>query len=129
MWMTMEIEIGEIHDRFVGAPGGDFTHPHESSEALNDFRIYQVGRNGVRPRRERYALRLGRQLRSAGETPTAPTRQRRSRRLAFLTDHCSGSCLQRHTLSTVEPGQHVIARGTGRQTLEFGQEVVGQCPP
>ena len=44
MRMTMEIEIGEIHDRFVGAPGGDFTHPHESSEALNDFHIYQVGR-------------------------------------------------------------------------------------
>lgn len=44
MWMTMEIEIGEIHDRFVGAPGGDFTHPHELSEALDDFHIYQVGR-------------------------------------------------------------------------------------
>jgi len=44
MRMTMEIEIGEIHDRFVGAPGGDFTHPHELSEALNDFDIYQVGR-------------------------------------------------------------------------------------
>ena len=44
MGMTVEIEIGEIHDRLVGASGGDLTHPHESSEALNDFNIHQVRR-------------------------------------------------------------------------------------
>jgi hypothetical protein len=44
MGMTVEIEIGEIHDRFVGASGGDLTHSHEPSEALNDFNIYHVGR-------------------------------------------------------------------------------------
>jgi hypothetical protein len=38
--MTMEIEIDEIDDRLVGATGGDLTHPHESSESLNDFNIY-----------------------------------------------------------------------------------------
>lgn len=40
----MEIEIGEIGDGFVSTPCGDLTHPHESSEALNDFNIHQVRR-------------------------------------------------------------------------------------
>jgi hypothetical protein len=42
--MTVEIEIGEIYDRFVGTPGGDLTHPHESSQPLDDFNIHQVRR-------------------------------------------------------------------------------------
>ena len=42
--MTVEIEVGEIHDRFVGTPGGDLTHSHEPSETLDDFNIHQVRR-------------------------------------------------------------------------------------
>jgi hypothetical protein len=48
---------------------------------------------------------------------------------ARATYNDRGSRLQRHTLSTVEPGQHVLARETGRQMLGFGQQVVGLCPP
>src|SRR5215204_632932 len=44
MGMTVEIEVGEIHDCFVGAPGGNLTHPHEPSETLDDFNIHQVRR-------------------------------------------------------------------------------------
>ena len=44
MGMTVKIEVDEIRDRFVGTRGRDLTHPHESSESLNDFNIYQVRR-------------------------------------------------------------------------------------
>ena len=44
MGMTMKIEVDEIRDRFVGTRGRDFTGPHETSEALNDFDVHQVRR-------------------------------------------------------------------------------------
>jgi hypothetical protein len=37
MGMQMQIEVGEIHDRFVGTSGRDLTHAHEPSETLDDF--------------------------------------------------------------------------------------------
>jgi hypothetical protein len=49
MGMAVEIKVGEIDDRFVGPPGGDLTHSHESSEALNDFDIDQVRRMELVP--------------------------------------------------------------------------------
>ena len=44
MGVTMEIEVGEIRDRFVGTAGRDFTGPHETSEALNDLDVQEVRR-------------------------------------------------------------------------------------
>ena len=82
MGMTVEIEVGEIRDRFVGAPEETSAHPHESSEALNDFDIHQVRRMEFVRGRERGGLRLGRQLevcrrdsnRADASTTITPTR-------------------------------------------------------
>ena len=42
--VTMEIEVGEIGNRFVGTAGGDFTGPHETAEALDYFDVQKVRR-------------------------------------------------------------------------------------
>ena len=44
MDVPMEIEIGEIRNRFRGTAGGDFTRPHEASEALNHLNVHEVRR-------------------------------------------------------------------------------------
>ena len=40
----MEIEVGEIGNRFVGTAGRDFTGPHETAEALDYFDVQEVRR-------------------------------------------------------------------------------------
>ena len=42
--VTVEIEVGEIGNRFVGTAGGDLTGPHETPEALNDLHVHEVRR-------------------------------------------------------------------------------------
>ena len=42
--MTMEVEVGEIRDRFVRAGRRDFTSPHETPEALNQLDVHEVRR-------------------------------------------------------------------------------------
>jgi hypothetical protein len=42
--VTVQIEVGEIGNRFVGTAGGNLTGPHETSEALNDFHVDEVRR-------------------------------------------------------------------------------------
>ena len=44
MRVAVEIEVGEIRDRFMGASGRDFPRPNETPEALSYLDIHQVGR-------------------------------------------------------------------------------------
>lgn len=44
MGVTVEVEIGEIGDRSLGATGGDFACPHETPQGLNDFDVHEVRR-------------------------------------------------------------------------------------
>ena len=85
MGMTMEIEVGEIRNRFVGTAGKEFSGSHKTPQALNHLDVDEVRRvEFVTP--ERGGLPLGRHVRSGAETPAAPTRRRQSRRLALLAD-------------------------------------------
>ena len=40
----MEIEVDEIRDRFVRSDRREFTGPHETSKALNQFDVHEVRR-------------------------------------------------------------------------------------
>jgi hypothetical protein len=124
--VTVEIEIRQIRDRVVGTPGGDFTRPHETSKALYHLDVDEVRCMELVPVAKEAGFDAD-AYEVCRRTPIGPTRRRRSRRLALRTDHDGGWCFQRHSLSAVEPGQHVLACWPRRQTLEFGQEVVGQC--
>jgi hypothetical protein len=42
--VTVEVEVGEIRDRFLGATGPDLARPNEASEALKHLDVHQVGR-------------------------------------------------------------------------------------
>ncbi len=44
MGMTMEIEVGEIRNRFVGTTGRQFSGPHETPQALNHLDVQKVRR-------------------------------------------------------------------------------------
>jgi hypothetical protein len=44
MGVTMEIEVGEIRNRFVGTGGRHFTGAHETSKALNDLDVQEMRR-------------------------------------------------------------------------------------
>jgi hypothetical protein len=48
---------------------------------------------------------------------------------ALLPDDDRRRRLQGHALSTLEPDQHFVMRGSCRQTFEFGQEVIGERLP
>ena len=42
--VTVKIEVHEIRDRFVRSDGRDFTGPHETSKASNQFDVHEVRR-------------------------------------------------------------------------------------
>jgi hypothetical protein len=42
--VTMEIEVGEIRNRFLGTAGRDFTGPHETSKTLSYLDVQKVWR-------------------------------------------------------------------------------------
>ena len=42
MEVPMEVEIGEIRNRFSGAARRNFTRPHEASQALNHLDVHEV---------------------------------------------------------------------------------------
>jgi len=49
MGVTVEIEVGEIHDR-VGRPvSGHLARPYEAPEALSHFDVRQMGRMELVP--------------------------------------------------------------------------------
>ena len=44
MGVAVEIEVGEVRNRFLSAAGRHFTRPHEASEALNHLDVQEVRR-------------------------------------------------------------------------------------
>ena len=40
--VTVEVEVGDIGNRFVSTAGGDLTGPHETPERLNDLDVDEV---------------------------------------------------------------------------------------
>jgi len=42
MGMAVEIEVGEIRNRFACTDGGDLTRPHQASKDLNDLDVHEV---------------------------------------------------------------------------------------
>lgn len=42
--VTMEIEVSEIRNRFLGTAGRDFTAPHETSKTLSYLDVQEVWR-------------------------------------------------------------------------------------
>ena len=44
MGVTMEIEVAEIGNGFIGSAGGDLSAPYKTTEALSDLDVRQVRR-------------------------------------------------------------------------------------
>ena len=44
MGVTMEIQVGEIHNRFLRTAGSDFTSPHQTSQTLSYLDVQEVWR-------------------------------------------------------------------------------------
>ena len=44
MGVAVEVEVGEIRERFSPALSGELAHPDQSSKTLSYFDVYQVGR-------------------------------------------------------------------------------------
>ena len=58
-----------------------------------------------------------------------PSELKRSRRVTLLPNDDRGRRCQRHALSAVDSGQHLVARRSCGQTFKFGQEEIGERLP
>ena len=125
MGVTIGIEIGEIGNRV----GRGLVTPRRSGRGVGgpeSLQRLQGGAHGTRPGLERGGTRPCYQAKSAAEIRGEPRRRRRSRRLALLPDDHRCWRLQPHPLSTVDSGQHFVARRSCGQTFKFGEEEIGE---
>src|SRR4051812_21944631 len=114
MGVPVEIEVGQVSDRFVGTARGDFTGPYQTSEALSDLDVDEV-------RRMQFVV--------VAKEPGLDWRAKRGlqeklqQRRRVDHDHAESRSWRITTAAGVfsptrfrlcDPGQHVVARRTRR---------------